>query len=672
MILSARFNLLAELKRFALRQSAEEIARAYSNAKRTTFARRALTLVVFIAATAFLPLWLCALLLACDFASDILGVRLLRDLDPGRTPNRYLAMLGVAAASQAFFCVIAVLCWQLPDPLARAFALGSLTILLVERTTMNPQHLPLALVGAATILLTAFLANGWYGLHEGKLAGLVVSSAAIAAGGYFALRTILSAHRTLGEILRERAAAQAADQAKSRFLAQMSHELRTPLNAIIGIGCAELAVSQTPEGREKLAILVQSARGLSVMLDDILDLSALQAGQLPIRPAALDLCAEITATVALFRQQIADAGLTLRLSLDASVPRYARLDGQRLRQCLSNLLSNAVKHTAHGMISVNAYEPQPGMLAIKVADSGPGVPEDLREKIFEPFYRGQLPVPGIGLVTARDEVQGTAPGLGLGTASGTGLGTGLGAVSGDVPGLVPGTGLGAVSGDGSDIAPGTGLGTGLGAVSGDVPGLVPGTGLGLSIARTLARRMGGDLVVLPSVAGADFLLTLAFGPAERANLPAPEPPTGASLAGLRVLVVDDIATNRMVAATYLRALGATPVEAAGGLEALALLAGQTPPDMVLLDVLMPDMDGRETLHRIRALPGGAAQIPVVAVSAEPLARPDPATDASPQFDGYVLKPLSSERLAAVLLPLTQRRAEPAGATGPAAAASEPP
>ena len=644
MILSARFNLLAELKRFALRQSAEEIARAYSNAKRTTFARRALTLVVFIAATAFLPLWLCALLLACDFASDMLGVRLLSDLDPGRTPNRYLAMLGVAAASQAFFCVIAVLCWQLPDPLARAFALGSLTILLVERTTMNPQHLPLALLGAATILLTAFLANGWYGLHEGKLAGLVVSSAAIAAGGYFALRTILLAHRTLGEILRERAAAQAADQAKSRFLAQMSHELRTPLNAIIGIGSAELAVSQTPEGREKLTILVQSARGLSVMLDDILDLSALQAGQLPIRPAALDLGAEITATVALFRQQIADAGLTLRFSLDASVPRYARLDGQRLRQCLSNLLSNAVKHTAHGMISVNAYEPQPGMLAIKVADSGPGVPEDLREKIFEPFYRGQLPVPGIGLVTARDEVQGTAPGLGLGTAPGLGLGT----------------------------ASGTGLGTGLGAVSGDVPGLVPGTGLGLSIARTLARRMGGDLVVLPSVAGADFLLTLAFGPAERANLPAPEPPTGASLAGLRVLVVDDIATNRMVAATYLRALGATPVEAAGGLEALALLAGQTPPDMVLLDLLMPDMDGRETLHRIRALPGGAAQIPVVAVSAEPLARPDPATDASPQFDGYVLKPLSSERLAAVLLPLTQRRAEPAGATGPAAAASEPP
>ena len=668
MILSARFNLLAELKRFALRQSAEEIARAYSNAKRTTFARRALTLVVFIAATAFLPLWLCALLLACDFASDILGVRLLSDLDPGRTPNRYLAMLGVAAASQAFFCVIAVLCWQLPDPLARAFALGSLTILLVERTTMNPQHLPLALVGAATILLTASLANGWYGLHEGKLAGLVVSSAAIAAGGYFALRTILSAHRTLGEILRERAAAQAADQAKSRFLAQMSHELRTPLNAIIGIGSAELAVSQTPEGRERLAILVQSARGLSVMLDDILDLSAVQAGQLPIRPAALDLGAEITATVALFRQQIADAGLTLRFSLDASVPRYARLDGQRLRQCLSNLLSNAVKHTAQGMISVNAYEPQPGMLAIKVADSGPGVQEDLREKIFEPFYRCQLPVPGIGLVTARDEVQGTAPGLGLGTASGTGLVTGLGAV----PGLVPGTVPGAVSGDVSDIAPGTGLGTGLGMVSGNVPGLAPGTGLGLSIARTLARRMGGDLVVLPSVAGADFLLTLAFAPAERANLPAPDPPTGVSLAGLRVLVVDDIATNRMVAATYLRALGATPVEAAGGLEALALLAGQTPPDMVLLDLLMPELDGRETLHRIRALPGEAAQIPVVAVSAEPLARPDPATGASPQFDGYVLKPLSSERLAAVLLPLAQRRAEPAGATSPAAAASEPP
>ncbi len=425
--------------------------------------------------------------------------------------------------------------------------------------------------------MASTLTNTWYWVQANRPGGLLISTICIAATAYLALITIISVHRMHDEMVRDRAAARAADQAKSRFLAQMSHELRTPLNAIPGMGNAELAQADSTESLERLSILVQSARGLAVMPDDILDLSALQAGQLPIRPKALDLHAEIAATVAMFRQQAEDAGLVLRISVHGSVPQYGRLDGQRLRQCLSNILSNAFKHTQAGLISVHAYEHQPGILAVKVADSGPGVPEDLREKIFEPFYRGQLNVPG--------------------------------------------------------------------------------TGLGMSIARTLARRMGGELALLPSVSGAQFLLTLAVEPVTKADMPVPEPIAETTLAGVRVLVVDDIATNRLVAGTYLRLLVAQLVETECGAETLVHISGPHSPDMVLLDLLMPKMDGIETLHKIRALGGTAARLPVIAISAD-YSSQDRSDGGGPEFDGQVDKPLSIEGLVRVLLPYARQKAAP--------------
>ena len=427
-----------------------------------------------------------------------------------------------------------------------------------------------------TVIVMSILANGWYWLVGGDHTGFLASTVCVVAASYLAVMTMKSLHGLYGEMLRERAAAEAADQTKLRFLAQMSHELRTPLNAILGMGNAELSGTRSEEQRERLSILVQSARSLSVMLDDIPDLSAVLAGKLPIRPQVLDLRVEIASTVAMFRPQIEDAGLILRFSVHGSVPQVARLDGQRLRQCLSNVLSNAVKHTQAGLISVYACEHLPGVLAIKVADSGPGVPEDLRDRIFDPFYPSELNVPG--------------------------------------------------------------------------------TGLGLSIGRTLARRIGGDLVLLPSVLGAQFLLTLKAGAASSEDLPQVEPPLDATLAGVRVLVVDDIATNRLVAATCLRSLGADPVEAAGGSAALQCLASaDDPTGIVLLDMLMPKMDGAETLRRIRDLPGVGRTIAVVSLSADATAR-HVHGGSTLCFDGHIIKPLSKQRLREVLLPLVKRRA----------------
>ena len=175
-----------------------------------------------------------------------------------------------------------------------------------------------------------------------------------------------------------------------------------------------------------------------------------------------------------------------------------------------------------------------------------------------------------------------------------------------------------------------------------------GSGLGLSISRALARSMGGDLVLVAGAPGARFCLTIRIEPlcvADGAATPAPI----ADLSRFRVLVVDDIATNRLVAATYLGLWGAQVVEAAGGVAAIAMITAD-PPDLVLLDMNMPELDGTATLALIRALPGRAARLPVVAMTAD-AAPVHPARYLTAGFDGYVAKPLTAERLIAVIGPL---------------------
>ena len=149
--------------------------------------------------------------------------------------------------------------------------------------------------------------------------------------------------------------------------------------------------------RIMLSTLVASARSLSVLLNDILDMSAVEAGQLPIRPTTINIRAETQATLALFRQQISDAAMNLNCTVDEGVPEFATMDGQRFRQCLSNILSNAIKYSNMGDISVVVTAPSAAQIDVVVADHGPGVPDHLREEIFEPFHRGESMVAGTGL-----------------------------------------------------------------------------------------------------------------------------------------------------------------------------------------------------------------------------------------------------------------------------------
>jgi len=561
------------LIQFARRQDAEEIARQRAVLAGAQPLRSVLTVVAYLIALAFLPFWVAAVLAAVDLGAEWAGMRLLEGLVPERQPLRYWASIAAVVTTEAGFMTQAALLWQIDNAYAMAMATALVPLTLLQLSALRTIHMPYAFAGLITVTVISAAAVILHWLDHTAAAALFLPLVAVAATSWFALGTMLSNHRLHDDMARTARAAQAADRAKSRFLAQMSHELRTPLNAVLGLGHAEMAEATDPQRRDRLQLIVGSARSLSVLLDDILDLSAVEEGRLPIRPAPASPVEEIHAAAALHRPFFEAAGLVLRVKTAPDLPETAALDAQRLRQCLTNLLSNALKHTRQGGVQISARMAAPWVLEIDVADTGPGVRPDEAEAIFEPFRQGT-----------------------------------------------------------------------------DAPA---GSGLGLSISRSLARAMSGDLRLLPVAGpGATFRLTLMIGPA--APRPAPvQPPGGQRLTGLRVLIVDDIATNRLVARTHLALYGLRCEEAADGATALARIVSD-PPDLVLLDLNMPGMSGEETLRRLRALPPPASRVRVVAMTAD--AKITRRTEWRPLgFDGYLLKPLTPESVGEMLARLPGAR-----------------
>ena len=546
---------------FARRQSAGELAQQYEVLRRFALRRRLLVTFSFALGLAFLDWRLAMAFYLFDVICDVVTLRLLRDLEPARAPGQYLLTIVANAGLALAFTGFPAMGWLIDDPLAKSYSVGMMMIALIHHSTLRNVHLPLSISASITSSVVALGANALYWRQEGGQLPFVLTSLALVGTIYYAMIIIRSMYQLQADLTAEREAARMANLAKTRFLAQLSHELRTPLKAILGMGEAELMMAENADRRARMEVLVQSGRGLSSMLDDILDLSAVEAGHMPIRPETIDLPAQIRSTTALFRGQVEDQGMELALHFDPDLPSHVRLDGQRLRQCLSNVLSNAVKYGRRGAVRVEVGLVGPQRLSILVADNGPGVPEPLRESIFEPFIRGRHDVPG--------------------------------------------------------------------------------TGLGMSIARMLARRMGGDLELLPTGPGAHFRLTLSFEPALG---PQPTRAEERRFDGVRVLVVDDIATNRLVAATYLRLLGAEAIEAASGAAGLEE-ARRRPVDVVLMDLLMPGMNGVETLRALRRTLGADCP-PILAVSAESV--PVEARDHAHLFDGHLVKPLSPDRLRAAL------------------------
>jgi PAS domain S-box-containing protein len=187
------------------------------------------------------------------------------------------------------------------------------------------------------------------------------------------------------EAARERA--EAADRLKSSFLATMSHELRTPLNSIIGftgIVLQELAGPLTPEQTKQLGMVRDSARRLLALINDVLDISKIEAGQLELRLAAFDVRASIERLVELVRPLADKKGLSLQVELHGELAPFVS-DQRRVEQILLNLLNNAIKFTDRGSVTLCAELMAPSRLLVRVVDSGIGIDEQNLPQLFQPF-----------------------------------------------------------------------------------------------------------------------------------------------------------------------------------------------------------------------------------------------------------------------------------------------
>jgi signal transduction histidine kinase len=212
--------------------------------------------------------------------------------------------------------------------------------------------------------------------------------------------------------------AQAASQAKSEFLANMSHEIRTPLNAVIGMGEVLLLSELDAHQRRQGEVISTSAKHLLSLLDDILDLSKIEAGRLSLEVRDLDLEALRTGILQLFEHRAEERGLRLTFDLGPEVPRKIWGDMVRLRQTLVNLVGNALKFTEAGAVSVGVHRDTLGgeptgapALRFVVRDTGIGIPEEARKRLFTPFTQADSSTTreyggtGLGLAISRRIVE---------------------------------------------------------------------------------------------------------------------------------------------------------------------------------------------------------------------------------------------------------------------------
>ncbi|MBC9734975.1 PAS domain-containing sensor histidine kinase [Nocardioides marmotae] len=211
-------------------------------------------------------------------------------------------------------------------------------------------------------------------------------------GVYGIAEDITARNRLQRELTRTRRSAEQASEAKSVFLANVSHEIRTPLTAVMATTELLLDSGLDPEQTRFAAAVQRSSQRLLRLVDDILDLSSIEAGRATVHHVDLDLRAVVSDAVALLRPVAEDRGLTLSLDLDPDLPRHLTGDAQRLAQVVTNLLDNAVKFTPEGSIRVGVEVaetlPTTTKVIVRVEDTGIGVTEEQQARLFQSFSQG--------------------------------------------------------------------------------------------------------------------------------------------------------------------------------------------------------------------------------------------------------------------------------------------
>jgi len=426
----------------------------------------------------------------------------------------------------------------------------------------------------------AYLEADCRAVHEGpgsNLNGVVVAVRDVTAR--IALETQLTDARE---------AAEQVARLKSEFLANMSHEIRTPMNGVLGFAEMMIEADLPPEQRRYAELIVQSGRSMMLLLNDILDLSKIEAGQFSIDESPVDLHATLSECAALHRPDAERKGLLLRFEcdcgdadghgLDPSLRHWIITDGLRLRQIVLNLLGNAVKFTQSGMIRLT-YRVSDGVLSIVVEDSGIGIAEGRLEDIFAPFNQGA------GAVTRQ--------------LGGTGLGLSISRKLADLLG--------------GSIAVESRLGSGSRFVL------------------TLPAKMASPprLPAVPSIAST----SLALAPAAR------------------ILLAEDHDVNRLLMSEMLERCGQSVAMAYDGTEAIAMVIDSIirgrPYDLVLMDVQMPGCDGYAATRAIRAEGVCADTLPIIALTANAFPG-DIAAARAAGMQAHLAKPVMMADLARML------------------------
>jgi signal transduction histidine kinase/CheY-like chemotaxis protein len=425
----------------------------------------------------------------------------------------------------------------------------------------------------------------WTSTHTWSVVGVLTALIAASFAWVAILRTRV---RGQTETLRQaKEAAEAASRAKGEFLANMSHEIRTPMNGILGMTGLALEATSVEEQREYLALVKASGESLLQLINDILDLSKIEAGKLDLESIAFDPRQLVADTMKLIEWRAAQKALALDWHVARDVPAGLNGDPMRLRQVLLNLLSNALKFTDSGKIAVRmTVDPSSTacraeaageggasvILRVTVSDTGVGIAADKHETIFDNFTQA----------------------------------------------------------DGSTTRK------------------YGGTGLGLAISARLVTMMGGRIWVESEPGrGSTFQLTVRLTAAPAVPRELPVAAAAPAFAPLSVLLAEDNEVNQLLARRLLEQAGHKVTAVGNGLEALAALETGS-FDVILMDVQMPELDGFAATAAIRAAERSTGRHqPIIAMTAHAL-KGDRERCLEAGMDGYISKPITAQQLHAII------------------------
>jgi CheY-like chemotaxis protein len=508
----------------------------------------------------YLPFWMVFFAYLLNIGTEVLQQKLLDDFEAQPTRRLQFAIIGNSALGLVVYSVPALLVLMSDDPMMEFLAVLALVGALLNVSVVRSIHLPLGIFTG----IPPALALLWVPLsasinHQNTSSAILATVGVTVLVGYF-ISSLLQNYRAQTDLVRAIENANAASDAKSRFLSAMSHEIRTPLNTVLGFSQIMRDTPDRATTPQNIDRVEEAAHTLKTLIEDVLDLASASAGGV-----------RFNLVTAAFRQELASAlvpagrstqNLQTVTNIEDDVPELGRFDPMLLRKCLSHLST---------IVLDSQNEPNTGILGLHGALL-PGTPSWLRLTVMagEPHAKSDG---GVADSTHPDD-----------------------------------------------------------------------EGLSLTLVHRLADVMGAKAAILMSPDGSHYAqLDLPF-------IQVADPPANGVeqvYGRLRVLVVDDIATNRFVVRQILQALRIDVAEADSGPEALEWLRAE-PFDLVLLDMNMPEVDGETTFQSIRSSGTEWANTPVIALTADAIA------DQRTRYlelglDGYLAKPVDKRLLWAEIL-----------------------